>query len=124
MAFLSTKMMSNTPVIKGIQVVYTSSSSKKPPNAIAEMYGKSSDINSGFGGDYVYLVPIWTNDMVLTLNMIRSSNRFNNFVFFLSSPLDRRKESQKFDLSFRLHRIVRTVIWLQEPVEIIVTLKW
>ncbi|KAG4070498.1 hypothetical protein HA402_005730 [Bradysia odoriphaga] len=57
-------MDKNVPVIKGIQVVYTSSSSKKPPNAIEEMYGMSADINSGFGGDYVWLVPIWTTYMM------------------------------------------------------------
>ncbi|XP_037032110.1 uncharacterized protein LOC119071331 [Bradysia coprophila] len=72
MAFLSTKMDKNVPVIKGIQVVYTSSSSKKPPNAIAEMYGMSADINSGFGGDYVWLVPIWTTNMTEGVTKIRS----------------------------------------------------
>lgn len=57
--------MSLVPMIKGIQVVYTSSSGKRPENAITEMYGKSADINCGFGGDYVWLVPIWTTIMVL-----------------------------------------------------------
>lgn len=52
-------------MIKGIQVVYTHSSRKKPEDAIAEMYGKSGDINDGFGGIYVWLVPVWTTKMVV-----------------------------------------------------------
>lgn len=51
-------------MIKGIQVVYTKESKDKPTNSIAEMYGKSSDINSRFGGAYVWLVPIWTTNRV------------------------------------------------------------
>lgn len=51
-------------MIKGIKVVYTYQNGDKPENYITEMYGKSADINSGFGGNYVWLVPIWTTEMV------------------------------------------------------------
>lgn len=49
------------PLIKDIQVVYTQQSIDRPQNLITETSGGSPDINNGFGGKYVWLVPIWTS---------------------------------------------------------------
>lgn len=50
------------PLIKDIQVVYTDQSVERPQNLITESTGGSPDINKGFGGKYVWLVPVWTSN--------------------------------------------------------------
>ncbi|KAI0262621.1 hypothetical protein BC834DRAFT_890984 [Gloeopeniophorella convolvens] len=46
----------------GLDVVYTSNTSSAPSDRVRELYGGAEDINKGFGGDYVWLVPIWSTE--------------------------------------------------------------
>lgn len=34
-----------------------------PDGAVTEVIGKSNDINSGFGGSFVFLVPVWGSEL-------------------------------------------------------------
>lgn len=57
------------PMIKEIRVEYTSQSVDRPNNLITETSGGSPDINKGFGGEYVWLVPVWTVKSVSKLDL-------------------------------------------------------
>ncbi|KAI0260944.1 hypothetical protein BC834DRAFT_898167 [Gloeopeniophorella convolvens] len=46
----------------GLNVVYTRSASSGPKERVRELYGRSDDINKGSGGEYVWLVPVWSTD--------------------------------------------------------------
>ncbi|KAK7032628.1 hypothetical protein VNI00_012892 [Paramarasmius palmivorus] len=48
--------------IYDFQVVYAEEASKEPSNAITDINGGCDDINHGFGGKYVFLVPMCTDD--------------------------------------------------------------
>jgi hypothetical protein len=48
--------------LKEIDVVYTEDAVSKPENSLQEIDGGNADINAGFGGKFVWLVPIWTTD--------------------------------------------------------------
>uniref|UniRef100_T1IMR4 Uncharacterized protein n=1 Tax=Strigamia maritima TaxID=126957 RepID=T1IMR4_STRMM len=48
--------------LKTIDVVYTGDAVSKPSNSLVEVDGLNTDINGGFGGDYVWLVPVWTTN--------------------------------------------------------------
>lgn len=48
--------------IKDFKVVYGDTKGSAPDNRLREMNGKSDDINCGFDGDYVWLVPEYTSD--------------------------------------------------------------
>ncbi|CAL8128941.1 unnamed protein product [Orchesella dallaii] len=48
------------PFLHYIDVVYTSDSVGRPSNIIREVNGKNPDINGGYRGSYVWLIPIWT----------------------------------------------------------------
>lgn len=50
--------------LKDIDIVFTKQSVERPKNLIIESSGGNSDINGGFGGDYSWLVPVWTTSMV------------------------------------------------------------
>lgn len=52
------------PLIKDIRVVYTSQSIDRPADLITETSAGSPDINEGFGGQFVWLVPVWTSNKV------------------------------------------------------------
>lgn len=52
------------PMIKEIQVMYTDQSIDRPQNVITDTFGGSPDVNKGFKGKYVWLVPIWTSKKV------------------------------------------------------------
>lgn len=52
------------PLIKGIKVKYTDQSITRPENIITETNGGDPDINRGFGGYYVWLIPEWTGKKV------------------------------------------------------------
>lgn len=47
--------------LKDIMVVYTKDKVSKPADSIEDIKGLNSDINAGFGGDFVWLVPVWTS---------------------------------------------------------------
>jgi len=47
-------------MLKDIQVVYTSQSIDMPDEVITDTDGGSPDINKGYKGKYVWLVPVWT----------------------------------------------------------------
>ncbi|XP_035701757.1 uncharacterized protein LOC118433684 [Folsomia candida] len=51
----------NRNYLSWIDIIYGNESSQIPPNNIAEVTGKTADINAGFGGDYVWLVPEWSS---------------------------------------------------------------
>ncbi|OXA54418.1 Beta-D-xylosidase 3 [Folsomia candida] len=51
----------NRNFLSGIDIIYGNESSQIPPDNIAEVTGKTADINAGFGGDYVWLVPEWSS---------------------------------------------------------------
>lgn len=53
-----------TPLIKDIRVMYTSQSIDMPENVITDTFGGSPDVNKGFGGKYVFLVPVYTSNKV------------------------------------------------------------
>jgi len=46
--------------LKGFHVVYTQDKVSKPEESVQEVHGLNADINEGFGGDFVWLLPIWT----------------------------------------------------------------
>uniref|UniRef100_T1IV27 Uncharacterized protein n=1 Tax=Strigamia maritima TaxID=126957 RepID=T1IV27_STRMM len=48
--------------LKTISVVYTEDAVSKPSNSLVEVDGWNTDINDGFNGDYVWLVPVWTTN--------------------------------------------------------------
>jgi len=50
--------------LKDIRVVHSSSASQRPRDLIEDNLMKKHDINSGFGGKYVWLVPVWTTSKV------------------------------------------------------------
>ncbi|KAK7032625.1 hypothetical protein VNI00_012888 [Paramarasmius palmivorus] len=50
------------PYINDFDVYYTNQEAQQPPNAIPEFNGASNDINKGFGGEFVYLIPSYTDD--------------------------------------------------------------
>jgi len=50
--------------LKDIDVVYSSSSVERPKNLIVDNIYHDNDINKGFQGKYVWLVPVWTNHTV------------------------------------------------------------
>ncbi|KAF8535215.1 hypothetical protein BDD12DRAFT_753239 [Trichophaea hybrida] len=53
-------MMQPVEFVSGIKVVYGDSEFEKPYDCLKDLHGGSSDINAGFGGKYVWLVPEWT----------------------------------------------------------------
>ncbi|KAH7098458.1 hypothetical protein BKA62DRAFT_660766, partial [Auriculariales sp. MPI-PUGE-AT-0066] len=48
--------------IGGITVVYGDNINQKPSNAISEINSNDPDINKGFKGKFVWLVPEWTSN--------------------------------------------------------------
>jgi len=58
------------PVLKDIEVVYTKDSVSRPDDLIQEARGLNADINSGYGGDFVWLKPIWTDDVTKAVTSI------------------------------------------------------
>lgn len=48
--------------IQKLEVVYGNLPSEVPQNVVEEVSNQSPDINKGYGGDYVWLVPAWTTD--------------------------------------------------------------
>lgn len=50
-------------VLKDIDVVYSDDAVGGPSDLIQEARGQSADINKGQGGKYVWLRPIWTDDV-------------------------------------------------------------
>lgn len=48
--------------IEKLEVVYGNLPSQLPQNVVEELSNQSPDINKGYGGDYVWLVPVWTTD--------------------------------------------------------------
>ncbi|GJE91722.1 hypothetical protein PsYK624_078720 [Phanerochaete sordida] len=48
--------------VKDIQVVYGDCAAEAPPLRVVEVHGGNADINAGFGGKYVWLVPLYTFD--------------------------------------------------------------
>ncbi|XP_021950037.1 uncharacterized protein LOC110847405 [Folsomia candida] len=57
--------------LSGIEVVYTKDNSSKPDSIISEVNGKNADLNAGFGGDYIWLVPKWTSRLDQGLTSLR-----------------------------------------------------
>jgi len=52
------------PLLKDIKVVYTDSAFQRPYDLIDDAIHGKPDINIGFGGNYVWLVPVWTKSKV------------------------------------------------------------
>ncbi|KAA8907998.1 hypothetical protein FN846DRAFT_946297 [Sphaerosporella brunnea] len=52
--------MKEIEFVSGITVVYGNSQFEKPDDSVKEIHGGNADINAGYGGSYVYLVPTWT----------------------------------------------------------------
>ncbi|KAL9094974.1 MAG: hypothetical protein Q9163_006532 [Psora crenata] len=65
--------MQEIRLLADIKVVYRSHYTDRPFNCIHEIGDRSEDINCGFGGDYVFLNPIYTNqvDEAITTCRIR-----------------------------------------------------
>ncbi|KAK6835574.1 hypothetical protein RU639_002339 [Aspergillus parasiticus] len=49
-------------LIEDIIVVTSKDASDEPPDLITAVDGNGNDINTGLGGDYVWLVPSWTEN--------------------------------------------------------------
>ncbi|CCM06247.1 uncharacterized protein FIBRA_08496 [Fibroporia radiculosa] len=49
------------PWFSNIEVHYGTEQSQAPPGRLLEIKGGNDDINAGFGGKYVWLVPVKTN---------------------------------------------------------------
>ncbi|KAL8672884.1 MAG: hypothetical protein Q9168_002668 [Polycauliona sp. 1 TL-2023] len=64
-------IMEEKRFLSDIQVVYTDSTNNKPFDNIREYTGQNEDINSGFGGKYVWLKPIYTNQVSQALTEVR-----------------------------------------------------
>ncbi|EKM50344.1 uncharacterized protein PHACADRAFT_264971, partial [Phanerochaete carnosa HHB-10118-sp] len=50
--------------VVGLQVVYGNVAAERPDMRVVEVNGGNDDINAGFGGDYVWLKPVYTFDPV------------------------------------------------------------
>ncbi|KZW01229.1 hypothetical protein EXIGLDRAFT_745215 [Exidia glandulosa HHB12029] len=48
--------------ISGIQVVYGTKADQEPPGALQEVTGMHNDMNYQFGGDFVWLKPVYSSD--------------------------------------------------------------
>ncbi|KAI4101306.1 MAG: hypothetical protein LQ339_005104 [Xanthoria mediterranea] len=55
--------MQEQKFISHIQVIYTDNVNDKPVDNIREITGQNEDTNSGFGGKYVWLKPIYTDQV-------------------------------------------------------------
>jgi len=53
------------PLLKNINVVYSDLASHRPSDLLDDAIHGNPDVNSGFGGKYVWLVPVWTTSKVL-----------------------------------------------------------
>ncbi|OTA65850.1 hypothetical protein K449DRAFT_403327 [Hypoxylon sp. EC38] len=63
--------------IKETDVIYGTSSSEAPETRVHEWFDQGDDINEGFGGSYVWLVPVYTLDpdeAATSFNIIIQSN--------------------------------------------------
>jgi len=54
---------SEADYLKDIRVVYTEDKMSKPADSIQGTSGLNTDINSGFGGEFVWFVPVWTSSL-------------------------------------------------------------
>lgn len=66
--------------LKDIHVTYAKDAVSKPYDSLVEQHGRSTDVNAGFGGEFVYLVPVWTDrvsEAVTSIEVIiqREENR-------------------------------------------------
>ncbi|KAI2465789.1 hypothetical protein F4781DRAFT_435043 [Annulohypoxylon bovei var. microspora] len=62
--------------------MYASDESLQPDEVVHEIEGQSSDINSGFGGKYVWLRPEWTTvegEAISDLSFEKSSTPIRNY---------------------------------------------
>lgn len=50
--------------LQDINVIYSNDSNVFPKNRVEEINGGSLNINEVFGGSFVWLVPIWTENPV------------------------------------------------------------
>jgi len=57
-------------LLRDIDVVYTDSSSQRPRDLIEDAIYGEHDINRGFGGKFVWLVPSWTKSRVNNLLLV------------------------------------------------------
>ncbi|KAI9799461.1 MAG: hypothetical protein M1833_003983 [Piccolia ochrophora] len=48
--------------LTGFRTVYGDRENERPSDVIGALNGASTDMNKGFGGKYVWLVPTWSND--------------------------------------------------------------
>jgi len=54
---------SKTGYLKDVRVVYRKEKISKPADSVQRINGLNADINSGFEGEFVWLVPVWTNSL-------------------------------------------------------------
>ncbi|KAI0265965.1 hypothetical protein BC834DRAFT_824277 [Gloeopeniophorella convolvens] len=65
-------------------VVYTDNLSSEPADRVRELYGAPEDINKGFKGKYVWLVPVWGTDTRKAINNVdlviqgKADNRYQD----------------------------------------------
>ncbi|KAL4908315.1 hypothetical protein BDW74DRAFT_175005 [Aspergillus multicolor] len=59
------------PYLESIDVRYGADPSTEPSNGIKTVDGSSADINDRFGGDFVWLVPIYTSNAGSAVSNIR-----------------------------------------------------
>ncbi|PCH36119.1 hypothetical protein WOLCODRAFT_108250 [Wolfiporia cocos MD-104 SS10] len=52
-----------------LQVVYTDTAADEPSDRVMEFHGSNTDINAGFGGKYVSLVPKYTDGAAFAVTM-------------------------------------------------------
>uniref|UniRef100_T1IT88 Uncharacterized protein n=1 Tax=Strigamia maritima TaxID=126957 RepID=T1IT88_STRMM len=80
--------------LKNIKVVYTGEgdAASKPSNSLVEVDGWNADINGGFDGDHVWLVPVWTTNPAIAATSIeviiqrRENNRYSNLARGAGGP--------------------------------------
>ncbi|CAO1606335.1 hypothetical protein XANCAGTX0491_009832 [Xanthoria calcicola] len=63
--------MQELKFISDIQIIYTDNANAKPWDNVREVTGQNEDINSGFGGKYVWLKPTYTSQVSQALTDCR-----------------------------------------------------
>ncbi|PLB45808.1 hypothetical protein P170DRAFT_512430 [Aspergillus steynii IBT 23096] len=68
--------------LSDVTVMYADNEYAAPDEAIPEIQGKTSDINAGYGGRFVWLKPDWTPDKqnaISNLSFTKSNSELRNY---------------------------------------------
>lgn len=76
------------PLLSNIKVVYTDQNVDMPNDALTETSGGSPDVNKGYSGKYVWLVPEWVADKVTQKNFSELSSTVPNPIIIFNNQDD------------------------------------